>query len=340
MSAGGPWLVTGASGFLGRHLLEAIRSAGTVRPILALVRDPAQWHALDWTGPLASVQILAGTVDQPHSWNATPELDRLAGIFHLAALVLHGHRDRERIHRTNVTGTLELVRLAARHGCRMVFVSTSGTVGCFPKPGPSADETSPYCEDQVRGWPYYRSKLEAEQQARELAAELGVELVIVRPPVLLGPGDHRFRSSGHVLRLLRGRLPFLIEGGMHYADVRDVARALLRIMELPAPRPIYHLPGTVCSLRDFYGRVAALAGMAPPRLVLPYRLAWLAAALTAKLGVRSLPEPALVEMAAHHWAVHSRYAEAELGYRSRPGEETLRDTIVWLREHHPDLVRS
>ena len=145
-----------------------------------------------------------------------------------------------------------MVRVAARYRCRMVFVSTSGTVACFREPEPSADEDSAYCEAEVAGWPYYDSKVKAEKEARKLAAELGVELVIVRPPVLLGPGDHRFRSSAHVSRFLDGKLPFLIRGGMHFADVRDAARALVRVMEREQVRPVYHLPGTICTIEEFY----------------------------------------------------------------------------------------
>ena len=48
------------------------------------------------------------------------------------------------------------------------------------------------------------------------------------------------------------------------------------------------------------------------------------------LGLKLLPEPALVEMAAHYWAMHSKYSEAELGYRSRPGLETVAATVGWL----------
>jgi nucleoside-diphosphate-sugar epimerase len=331
-----PWLVTGASGFLGRQLLEAIARSPHPHPVVALVRDLEAWRAMEWTRGLPGVRPLAGSVTETEAWRHDPLLDGLAGIFHLAALVRHAKHDAALVMRTNVEGTLEMVRLAALRGAggslRLVFVSTSGTVGCFRRPGELPEEAAPYCEAEIRGWPYYRSKLEAERQARRLAGELGVELVIVRPPVLLGPGDHRFRASAHVLRFLRGGVPFVIRGGMHFADVRDVAQALVRIMELPQARPIYHLPGTVCSLEEFYRQVAELAGERPPRLVLPFRPARLLAALAQQLGLSVLPEPALIEMAAHHWGLGSRYAATELGYVSRPGRETLLDTIRWLRD--------
>lgn len=338
--SGGPWLVTGASGFLGRHLLEVIEGDPRAQPPIALVRDERSWGELAWTAQLPRVRVLTGSVTEPDDWTASPVLAGLGGIFHLAALVRHGRGDAEAMRRTNVDGTLNMVRLAAARRCRLLFVSTSGTVGCFRRPGAAPDEDAPYCEREVAGWPYYRSKLEAERAARRLAGELGVELVIMRPPVLLGPGDHRFRSSQHVLRLLRGKVPFLIRGGMHFADVRDVAQALLRAMERDVVRPVYHLPGTICSVEDFYRQVAALAGRRPPRAMVPFRLAWLAAALAERLGLTLLPEPSLIEMASHHWGLGSRYSADELGYRSRPGAETLAATLDWLAAHHPDLRPS
>ena len=54
----------------------------------------------------------------------------------------------------------------AERGWRVVFVSTSGTVGCFGTAEESADEDAPFCEDAVRRWPYYHSKLCAEREAR------------------------------------------------------------------------------------------------------------------------------------------------------------------------------
>ncbi len=328
----GPWLVTGASGFLGRHLLQANERSPRPFALLALVRDAAAWDGMRWTGGLTRVASLPGSVTDPEPWSRDARLDGLAGILHLAALVRHSRRDAASVLRTNVEGTLAMVRLAAARHCRIIFVSTSGTVACFRNPGQTADETSPHRDVEVARWPYYRSKIEAERQARALATELGVELVIVRPPVLLGPGDHRGRASGYLRRLLEGRLPFLIQGGMHFVDVRDVAAALLRLMELPGPRPVYHLPGTSSDIEAFYRQVAALAGVPVVPRVIPYPAAWLFSWVGARLAPSRVPEPGLVEMASRYWGMESRFAESELGFRSRPGEQTLRDTIAWLRE--------
>ena len=328
---GGPWLVTGASGFLGRHFLEQLRANDPSQPIIALVRSLEEWEGMEWTRHLTGVETLVGGVTAPERWAADPRLGGLGGVVHLAAQVNHSRAEAAATYFVNVDGTLAMVRLAGRYRCRMLFVSTSGTVGCFRRPGISPDEDAPYRETEVARWPYYDSKVKAEQGARALSADMGVELVIARPPILLGPGDHRHRSTNHVRRFLEGKLPFLIRGGMHFADVRDVSAALGRLMGRDTVRPVYHFPGTVCRLEEFYAMVAEAAGMPQLRRVLPYRLARAASRLLHAVGIRGLPEPVLIEMAGHYWDMSSKYAEPELGYRSRTAQETIRDTVTWLR---------
>jgi nucleoside-diphosphate-sugar epimerase len=335
-----PWLITGASGFLGRHLLEANAARPSPHPTLALVRDAAAWHREDWTSGLRDVGLVEGSLTDTGAWSGA--LPPLGGIAHLAAVVQHSRHRPETMRHTNVEGTLAMVRLAAAHGCRLVVMSTSGTVGCFASPDESADEKSPHCEAAVARWPYYASKIEMERRARALADELGVELCLLRPPVLLGPGDHRLRSTRNVWKALHRRQPFVIEGGIAFADVRDVAAALLAALERPDVRPVYHLPGHACGIEAFFAEIEALSGVPGPPWKLPYPVAHALATLVEGGGARLLgrpphllPDPVVVEMAARHWGLRSLYAEAELGHRPRPARETLADTISWLRRHAP-----
>jgi dihydroflavonol-4-reductase len=333
------YLVTGATGFLGRHLLHAVRRQVPQARLLVLVRDARSWEGQAWRETVGEVEVVVGPLFPTDSWSADPRLGDLRGIFHLAAEVKHTRSDVAGMVRTNVEGTASMVRLAAEKRCRLLFVSTSGTVACSTRPGRGVYEDAPYCEAVVGGWPYYASKIRAEKEASRLARELGVELVVFRPPVLLGPADHRFRSTGHVLRLLRGRLPFIVDGGMHFVDVRDAADAMVRAMRRPDPRPVYHLSGTASTLSAFFRMVAEEAGLTPSWRVLPGPLVRLAARLNEAVGspLHVVPDPVVAEMAAHHWAILSRHAEADLAYRSRPPEQTIADTVSWLRRNHPDL---
>ena len=335
-------LVTGATGFLGRHVLLALQAAMPEVRVLALVRDPAEWARQDWNKALDNVTLLEGGLKDPQAWQDDPRLDGLSGILHLAAVVKHSRRDTADLYATNIEGTLGLVRVAAARKCRMVFVSTSGTVGCFTNPRAQADEDALYCDRTVARWPYYDSKVKAERQARQLAATLGAELTIIRPPMLLGPGDHRFRSTGNIIKFLRGKLPFLLEGGIHFTDIRDAAPAIVQALWHPVARPVYHLPGTSCGVDEFFRLCREVSGVPEPKRKLPYRLAWTLASVAEQAahaagGHSPLPDPVVIEMASHWWGLSSRYAEQELGYKPRLPRQTLADTIQWLRANHEKL---
>lgn len=339
----GPVLVTGATGFLGRHLLEALGKTRPQTRAIALVKTENEWRKQDWSAPLRHVETLEGRITGPDTWTKDQSLEGLSGIYHLAAIVRHSRRSTEDVYETNVEGTLRMVRLAAERRCRMVYVSTSGTVGCFKTAAESADEDAPYAEATVAQWPYYDSKIKAERAARALASELGVELVIVRPPILLGPGDHRYRSTGNVVRFLRKRLPFTIQGGgINFTDIRDAAPALIAAMAHPGARPVYHLEGTSCSLDSFFQMCQEVSGVEAPKRKLPQGIAWALANVSERAAHATsshpvLPDPVVVEMAGRWWGLRSRYSADELGYAARAPRQTLADTVHWLRENHPEL---
>lgn len=340
--AGAPaWLVTGATGFLGRHLLERLHAERPDARLLALVRDRTAWERLGWTAPLTRVELLEGDVTDAGGgagtdWTRDPRLAGVTGVFHLAARVIHSRRDPEPLWHSNVEGTRRVAELAARAGARLVLVSTSGAVGCFRSPQPRADESAPYAWRAVRRWPYYVSKIEAERAASEAIEREGGRAVVIRPPVLLGPGDHRFRTTGNVVRFLEGRLPFVVRGGHHFVDVRDAAAALRAAMEHPDPAPVYHLPGHAESVGAFFARVAEVGGRAPPR-VLPAAPVRALARVLASAGLDLLPDPVVVEMGSRYWGLATLRAHRDLGFAPREARATVADTVDWLRKHHPAL---
>jgi len=313
-------------------MIAAIRRAEPAARIVALVRDLAAVKSGD-LAYLEGTTLLEGS---PAGGFAAddPALDDLRGIYHLAAEVRHSRVGPEAMTSFNVNATLEMVRLGARRHCRVVFVSTSGTIGCSRNPDSAPDESAPHCVETVSRWPYYMSKIRAEKEASALASELGVEFVIVRPPVLLGPGDHRLRSIGNLLRVLDGRLPFIWSGGINFVDIRDAADAMVRAMRIDSPQESYNLPGTPSSLDDFFRRVARLAGIRPGWFILPSGLVRHLAVLNDRIGrpFGILPDQVVIEMASHYWGISSRHAEADLDFHPRDPDATIADTIAWIRQ--------
>jgi len=341
-----PILITGATGFVGRQLLQSLSQNDSLQS-LALVRSIQSWRKQDWTSRLSKVDTLVGNVTDTTKWSQDKRLKGLSGIYHLAAVIQHSRGDSREMFHTNVRGLLDMIKLGAKHKCRVVFISTSGTVGCFKNNRDQADENAPYALKQVGTWPYYQSKIEAEQKGMKLAKKLGVELVIFRPPVLLGPGDHRYRASGHILRLLRGKLPFILKGGMHFVDIRDATNAIVKSMTIKKPKGIYHLSGHACTIDDFFNLVGDLSGVAPPKLHLPIGLIRFISKITQKIELLLpkrehplLPDPVVFEMASKHWGLKSLYAKKDLGYASRDPRQTIADTIKWIRANHEELKGS
>lgn len=325
-------LITGATGFLGYHVLAALRTAGVEAH--ALVRDLAAWPR-DWAAELGNVTRVPGSPIDATTW---PARGSYRAIVHAAGIVAHTRSDPAEMIRVNVEGARAAIRAAARLGARAILISSSGTVGCFAHPAVTADEHAPFAEALVARWPYYASKIRAEREARDLATRLGVELSIVRPPVLLGPHDHRQRSTGHVARVLAGRVPFIPSGGMHFTDVRDAAAAIARMTLRPTVRSIYHLPGTASSLAEFFAAVGEVSGVQVPARRAPAWLLHSVARATGRVAIPHVPDPVVLEMATRFWGLSTLWSHTELDYAPRAARQTLSDTVSWLRaqtQAHP-----
>lgn len=328
-------LITGANGFLGRHLLRTLVQEGA-KP-LALMRPAASCRS----EVEEHARVIEGSPLEPSGW-----IEQARGattIVHSAAIVRHTREAPEEMQRFNVESSQQAVRAAKALGARLVLVSSSGTVGCFRKASVVADEDAPYAEELAGRWPYYASKIRAEQAATRLARELGVSLHIVRPPVLLGPGDVGGRSAKHVTRVLHGQVPFVPSGGIDFCDVRDVARSVARLAVRGGARRIYHLPGASTSLAEFFGWVAEVAGVrfSRPEVRRPVveGVAFLGRHVPA-LKRAGLPDSVVLEMSTCHWGLSTLWSHQELGHRARSPRQTLADTVGWVRQNASPVAAS
>ena len=311
-------LVTGGTGFLGLHVVHALESRGV--EVVTVARGAGATHRGSILDPALLERAMNGC----------------DAVFHLAGRVDRSRHAMAVLTELHVHGTLAVLEAAARAGIsRVVYASTSGTIAVSRDPLKFHTEQDPPPTDLVAGWPYYATKLQAEQAAFRSAASLDLERVSVNPSLLLGPEDHRGSSTTDVADVLQGRVPALPSGGLSFVDVRDVATAAVSAWERGTPGARYLLGAANWSLDRFIGTVAELGGVRAPRWRAPDRpVRWLArmsAPVFERMSLHPPLDPISIEMSQHFWYFDSGLAQRELAFLPRDPTETLRETIAWLR---------
>lgn len=245
------------------------------------------------------------------------------------------------LHDLHVEVTRKILAVARLTGPkRILLLSTSGTVAISRHPDRLADEDSPYAEKETAGHSYFSSKIEQEKLALAWASETQSELLILRPSLLLGPGDDEIRTTVDIQRFLEREVPLIPSGGISFVDVRDVAEAFLRAGEMKlkerGPRRHGYLLGAAnWTLRRFYQVLGDISGMGGPILPAGGRLSSLAKKIWAapvnpltRFVETDFPPPAPPHA---YWAVDSEAARRDLELTFRDPTETIRDTIEYLR---------
>ena len=285
--------VTGASGFIGGHVVRVLRDA--------------DWH------------VGEEFVDVGDRNGLCRAMDGCDAVFHLAALYAFRGDPRE-FERVNVDGTRNVLEAARSAGVARV-VHTSSCATCGPVAGRPATEA-----DSPPAWelsvPYKATKLAAETLALTYARD-GLDVVAVNPTTPIGEGDWMPTPTGRMVRgVASGRFRATLAGaGMNLVDVRDVARGHLLAWEHGRRGERYLLGGEDVTLGEAFSLVARAAGRRPPRLGVPYGVARAAAAV----GLLNRHEIALARLPM--W-FSSEKARSELGYEPGSIEDAARRAVA------------
>ncbi len=253
--------VTGPTGFVGRELIQQLDAAGHDIVGLLLPAESSE--------SLVHGHIVRGDITDPDSLRGL--LDGCDAVVHLASAVGYGQRW-ETCRAVNVHGTEHVVAEAIRAGIRR-FVHMSSVSVYGRKTGVALDETAPMLPI---GDPYGDTKIEAERIVRRRAAAGELDLTVVRPTVIYGPGDQLFMPK--LVENLRSGRARIIGSGQNTVDlvhVADVAAFLVNALQ--DPRAV----GRTCNLnnpdnptwQELLETVAVALDVQPPRQRLPYPVA-------------------------------------------------------------------
>jgi nucleoside-diphosphate-sugar epimerase len=320
-------LVTGATGFTGGHLARYLASAGN--SVAALVRRSSLERANGLRS--AGIDIREGDLTEPASVQRAVE--GCNTVYHIAATYREPGQGSAAYVRINVDGTRHVLEAARGAGVkRVVHCSTGGVHGHIDHP--PANESAPFAPGDI----YQRTKLEAERLAADFGRTQGLDVVIVRPIGIYGPGDLRFLKMFR--GIAHGRFPMLGAGRVfyHLTYIDDLVRGFELAGTVPrAAGREYILGGPeYTTLTELVARIAAEFGVSPPRVHYPVWPVWLAGALCEAICVPFGIEPPLfrrrVDFFRKSRAFDITRAREELGYNPAIDLKTgIKKTADWYR---------
>jgi dihydroflavonol-4-reductase len=330
--------LTGASGFLGRHTVVALVRAG---------------HSVTCISRRGTVPALPADLDPTHVRGLSADVldvDALEAAFAGAEVIVHGagfvsnrSRDAKKVFDVHVLGTNNALAAARTVGAkRFVLVSTSGTVAVGSDPDAMYDEDSPRPIELVSRWPYYRTKLFAEEAAFA-ASDDDLPVIAVNPTLLLGPDDDDDGASTHSVRtFIEDGMPVSPPGGLAFVDVRDAADGIVAAVTRGRPGHRYLLNGCNLSFFEFFRRVARLCDKEPPMASMPRgfhkAISWIPGMkkdgkISFGFGPRVSQNE--LDLSSHFWYCSWDKAHEELGWTPRDPSETLSETVHDLLNRKP-----
>ncbi len=299
--------LTGASGFVGSHILRELLDAGYSVKALARSPLPARTNITWIPGDLRNVGAFARA------------LGGCRYLIHCAALYSFAPRDRTQIARVNVHGTASLLAAAHLAGVeRTVLTSSSATQG--------------HAESG-----YHRSKLEQER----VAFASRVPVVALLPTAPVGPGDRKPTPTGKlVLDFMRGQIVAKApgHGGMNLVAVEDVARAHVAALARGRTGERYIIGGENLTMDAIWQMLAEITGRPMPRWRAPYALALAAAYADELRCLVTAATPAVplegVKLSRERMYADSSKAHEDLGYAPTPVRAALERAVDWFRSRH------
>lgn len=318
-------LITGGTGFIGRHLVRLLGQDGT--SLRLLVRSEWKAEALFGT----QFELVEGEITNPEAVERACR--GMRQVYHLAGYYEFGRAHQPELWRTNVEGTRHVLSACRRASVeQLIHCSTAGVLHSVGRPRTHQDfPTRPPV-----GCHYKVSKWEAEQSVLQAAAQ-GQPAVIASPTAPLGIGDERPTPTGRILLdLLRGRFPVCPRTGLNVVAVEDVASGLLAVGRHGQLGQRYVLGDSNVWLADLLRQSAQLAGVTPPGGLVPWPLVALGG--LAAEGWTWLGGPGFGRLCweTAYYARQRQFfdcskSHSELGWKpQKPLSDTLTDALAWF----------
>jgi nucleoside-diphosphate-sugar epimerase len=320
-------LVTGGTGYVGSHAVAELTGAG--HEVTVLARSPDR--VAPALRPLGVGEVATATGDVTDAASVERAMAGQDAVLHAASVFSLDARKDDEMRAVNVVGTETVLDAAARSGLDPIVHVSSELALLPPAAGAVLTPSSPTGRAPTT---YCRSKADSEAVARKFQAG-GAPVVCVMPSAIWGPDDPHFGEGVLLCRnVLRGSYPFVMDGGMHIADVRDVARVFPPVMEPGRGPRSFLVTGHFVTMKGIQRTLGEVTGRRIGSVTLPrgflagfgHVADWLQRRVKSRLpwtyeGIWVLNTAARCDDSA---------TRSELGVEPRPLAETFADTVRWL----------
>ena len=319
-------LVTGGCGFLGSWITRQLVADGVSVRVLAVPGEDRE-NIAD-----LSVEVMEGDVTSRA--DAERAVAGMETVFHAAAIYKDWAPDPTRMYDVNMRGTFNMLEASRRAGVeRVVYTASIVSIG-RPTSGRTGDESTPYDSWDI-DFPYSRSKFFSRELA-EYFADWGLDVRVVCPGVVLGPGDVRPTPSGMlIVNSMQGAPAVYFHGGASYVDVRDAAAVHILAAKKGKQGARYLATAHNLSNRELMTTIDRVVGRKRRLMKLPIGVArGIARAMEAR-ALKSGTPPMLSRHFLEYSLKPSYYSNVkathELGATFRPVEETIGDAVDYFK---------
>ncbi|MEO1052011.1 MAG: NAD-dependent epimerase/dehydratase family protein [Bacteroidota bacterium] len=322
-------LVTGGSGFIGRHVVQRLLHLG--RPVKVL-----DLNVSEGTFP-KEVEVFKGSIlDQTLVANA---MEGTKDVYHLAANPNLWAKDKNVFHEVNFEGTKTILEEAKKHNIhKLVYTSTETILKDYRSK--SLEATTEDIElpplKQMAG-PYSHSKMLADEAVRK-AAKDGLPAVVVNPTIPIGLGDYNLTPPTRmIMDFLNGKTPAYMECHMNLAPVEEVAEGHILAADKGISGHRYLLSNENLKLSEILTLLEEITGKEMPHRKVPYFLGYTTAVISEFIadhitGKAPVASKEGVRLAGGIMKFDNQKTRAALGLKARSVKEALGQAIAWLKE--------